>query len=290
MDRGKLSCVATDDERQRSVLVTAPRRAIGKRVAELRRNRGWNLDDLAQACARLGAPELNRAVIGNIESGRRTFVDVGEWLALSYALDCSPLHVLVPPHPDRSVDEQWISITSDRWFRPAWLRQWVRGRWAPSDVDPRIFYDEVPKEEWEPPEPTPQQIDERSDMVRAHRDLVAQFEPKRAPDEAASAIRDARRAEAYIADNGEVGEEPVRRAVATTEYEVRPGEGEQGWRVLKPGARRISGRASSSAAALKQATDLIRKRGGGRIIEYGTDGKARAIRDVDAAGHVRKRD
>jgi ribosome-binding protein aMBF1 (putative translation factor) len=75
--------------------------AVAARVREARRRRNWLTDDLAARCAELGHPELTRAVLENIESGRRDkdgrrrrYVTVEELRVLADALGFSPADVL----------------------------------------------------------------------------------------------------------------------------------------------------------------------------------------------------
>jgi len=75
--------------------------AVAARVREARRRRNWLTGDLAARCADLGHPELTRAVLENIESGRRDkdgrrrrYVTVEELRVLADALGFSPADVL----------------------------------------------------------------------------------------------------------------------------------------------------------------------------------------------------
>ena len=78
-------------QRKRREVWSNPTRTVAARVQELRRKRGWSAEALAEECADLGMPALNRSVIANIESGRRTYVSVEELLTLAYALDVAPV-------------------------------------------------------------------------------------------------------------------------------------------------------------------------------------------------------
>lgn len=51
---------------------------------------------LADRCAELGVTTLNRAVIANFETGRRTSIDFAEVLALAAALDVPPAVLAFP--------------------------------------------------------------------------------------------------------------------------------------------------------------------------------------------------
>lgn len=77
---------------------------IGQRVKEIRDKRGWTAEQLAARCAEIGAPELTRSVLANIESGRRDWesgrrrrdVTVDEMLTLAYALEVQPPLLFTP--------------------------------------------------------------------------------------------------------------------------------------------------------------------------------------------------
>ena len=96
-------------------------RSIGIRIAHYRRMNGVSTDDLADATS--GA--VSRAVIANIESGRKADVSVVQLLALAAALGVPPVALLLPleepealvtvrPNDDRrAIDTlDWISGTS----------------------------------------------------------------------------------------------------------------------------------------------------------------------------------
>lgn len=58
---------------------------------------------LADRCAEVGAPEVNRSVLANIESGRRDSVSVDELMILALALDVSPVDLLAADQDDGEV-------------------------------------------------------------------------------------------------------------------------------------------------------------------------------------------
>ncbi len=69
---------------------------VAARVRELREARGWSARALAERLRKLDGTRLDRAVLANLESGRRQSVSVDELLLLSIALDCAPVHLLLP--------------------------------------------------------------------------------------------------------------------------------------------------------------------------------------------------
>jgi transcriptional regulator with XRE-family HTH domain len=127
---------------------TSSTRAVAQRVRELRRKRGWSAENLAQRCAEVGAPGLNRAVIANLECGRRTYVTTDELLTLAYVLDVAPVHLLVPVNLDEAVAEHHYQLTPDRLIAVRDARQWIRGRFCPPGSDSRRYFSEVPLDEW----------------------------------------------------------------------------------------------------------------------------------------------
>ncbi len=69
-----------------------PSRVVGRQLKRLRESRGLSAQRLADRCAELGAPEINRSVIANIES-RRESVSIDEVSILAQALDVSPVQL-----------------------------------------------------------------------------------------------------------------------------------------------------------------------------------------------------
>jgi transcriptional regulator with XRE-family HTH domain len=83
---------------------------IGQRVKAIRDTRGWTAEQLAARCAEIGAAEITRSVIANIETGRRDEtgrrrreVTVDEMLTLAYALEVQPLALFVPLSGDEAL-------------------------------------------------------------------------------------------------------------------------------------------------------------------------------------------
>lgn len=90
-------------------------------------------------------PQLTAAALYVLEGPRPRNITVEELLTLAYALDVAPVHLLVP------VDAAEIDAyraTPNRSLPVRLARQWVRGYWCPSEVDPRIYYGEVPRDEF----------------------------------------------------------------------------------------------------------------------------------------------
>ena len=91
-----------------------PKRAsdlVAERLKEARQRRSWTAEDLAARCAEIGAPEITRSVIANIETGRRDergrrrrAVTVEELLSLAYALEVPPVLLLSPLGGDETLE------------------------------------------------------------------------------------------------------------------------------------------------------------------------------------------
>jgi transcriptional regulator with XRE-family HTH domain len=96
-------------------------------VRDLRRKRGWTAEDLAAQCTEIGAPEITRSVIANIETGRRDgdgrrrrAVTVEEWLILASALNVSPVELLGKGNWDET-----IAVTSITDLEAGAVASWI---------------------------------------------------------------------------------------------------------------------------------------------------------------------
>jgi transcriptional regulator with XRE-family HTH domain len=155
---------------QRHPSVVDPSDNVARRIRELRTRRGWSAERLAKACADVGRPELNRSVIANIESRRRREVTLEEAVTLAYVLDVAPVHLMVP------VDDAELYLgTPDPLPNPA-ARAWIRGEWCPPGCDPRVYFSEVPAEEFRPERPSSDTIAAHGEQVQYRRDLDAEVE------------------------------------------------------------------------------------------------------------------
>lgn len=96
------------------VLMTQPvlsiNEVIAARVREYRQRRGWSVRQLAEECAKHGAPQLTAASLGNIERGqdegakrKRREVTVAELVILGYVFDIPPVLLMFPIGMDASV-------------------------------------------------------------------------------------------------------------------------------------------------------------------------------------------
>lgn len=66
-------------------------------VEDLRNQRGWSVQHLADRCAEAGQPSLKRSVLVNLQRGRRRYLTIGELMALAAVFDVVPAALLGPP-------------------------------------------------------------------------------------------------------------------------------------------------------------------------------------------------
>jgi transcriptional regulator with XRE-family HTH domain len=141
------------DVTQRRERWSSATQTVAAQVRELRQRRGWSAEDLARECERLGAPDLNRSVLANLESGRRKYITADEVLTLAYALDVAPVHLLVPIDRRDDLDADRYRVAPDVFLSPAATRAWIRGTFCPPGRDPRRYFGNVPADEYQPPTP-----------------------------------------------------------------------------------------------------------------------------------------
>lgn len=133
-----------------SVLVTEPTpptvaEVIAQRVRKFRAQRGWSVRQLAEECAKAGAPQLTIASLGNIERGqdpeakrKRRDVTVEELLVLGYVLNVPPVLLMLPYG---ELDE--VSILPSVRAHPIAALDWINGR-NRSEIRETFGVDEVP--------------------------------------------------------------------------------------------------------------------------------------------------
>lgn len=164
-----------------ALAVQTPRRVAEDRIREVREQRGWTHEQLAQQCRNLGAHQLTSEAIAAIESHELGVLDINDVMAICYALDVAPVHVLAPIKDADDADDHRINAAPDRYLRPDWYREWIKGTWAPSDMDAEwYFWRTAPIEEWHPKELTIDEIERASEAIRQARMLEAMTQPHRA--------------------------------------------------------------------------------------------------------------
>ncbi|RSN71338.1 helix-turn-helix domain-containing protein [Actinomadura sp. WAC 06369] len=140
-----------------------PAKVIAERVKDVRLRRKMSASQLADELAREGI-KWNRSIVANFESGRRRSVTVEELLALAYVLDVAPIHLLIPLE-----DGKWYHFTPERATPTGFVREWVRGRHPLQSTNARLFFSEVPDKEWQPPEMTEEEVEQRSRITEVFR-------------------------------------------------------------------------------------------------------------------------
>lgn len=130
-----------------------PSTVVAQRIRSLRGARSWSADRLADECANLGAPQINRSVIANIETGRRSSVSLEEWLVLALALGVAPLDLISP--------DDWegeVAVASERAEDVETFRRWAVGKEHLADTDASVYY----SQQWSRAE---RELDELSHLV-----------------------------------------------------------------------------------------------------------------------------
>ena len=109
-----------------------PSDVVAERFRDERRRQGLSTRSVAERCAELGAPQLTAPVLMNIENGRRDEsgrrrrdVSVDELLTLAYALEISPLALLLGP------DDEAYAVTPELLTTAARVFEWLVGERLP---------------------------------------------------------------------------------------------------------------------------------------------------------------
>lgn len=118
----------------------------------MRKRRDLSLGDLAARCAEIDpGRKWTENTIENIEGGRRRggshrrAVTVDELLTLAAALNVAPVHLLVSPDDFLSS----YQVTSEISAAAIYVRHWIRGVLPLAEADPREYFSEVPRTEYE---------------------------------------------------------------------------------------------------------------------------------------------
>ncbi|MCS5498197.1 helix-turn-helix domain-containing protein [Cnuibacter physcomitrellae] len=118
---------------------SAPRSSLGSRIRDLRRERGFRTQkDLADA---IEGGNVSLATIENIESGRKTNIDVSQLLNIARALRVPPIYLLAPIRaPDAVIDIPNLSSAFDGMTAiefDAWLGGVEAGAYRATTVEER---------------------------------------------------------------------------------------------------------------------------------------------------------
>jgi transcriptional regulator with XRE-family HTH domain len=120
-----------------------PVEVVARRMREVRETRRLTAAQLADLMRAAGIP-WDRQIVTNLETGRRQAVSVDELLALAVVLQVAPIHLLVPLD-----GEQPYRVTPEWVQRAIRVREWVRGTLPLRPEDRRLYYSEIPDNEWE---------------------------------------------------------------------------------------------------------------------------------------------
>jgi transcriptional regulator with XRE-family HTH domain len=116
--------------------------SVARRVRQLRERHGFSQQDLVTKLQNFGLP-IDRSAIARLEVGKRGLI-VEELMRLAFVLDVAPVHLLVDPDGEES-----IAPTPHSEVSPAEARAWICGRMPLVPQDPRMFWFERPKAEFE---------------------------------------------------------------------------------------------------------------------------------------------
>ena len=112
-----------------------PNQVVGERVRTIREARRLSQRELAARVQALGV-RIHHPGIGKVEQGQRR-LDVSELFAFAYALDVSPLHLMVPADDDAG----GVAVTPDVTLTKSGnLRRWIRGHVPLAGQDGSRFY------------------------------------------------------------------------------------------------------------------------------------------------------
>jgi transcriptional regulator with XRE-family HTH domain len=116
---------------------------VARRVRHLRAQLGWSQQDLADRLANLGLP-IDRSSLARLENENRG-VGVDEAIALAYALNVAPVHLMV----DTDDDAEPVAPVPGSEISPREARAWIRGVMPMIFQDPRGYFMNVPRAEFE---------------------------------------------------------------------------------------------------------------------------------------------
>jgi transcriptional regulator with XRE-family HTH domain len=134
-------------ELEHKQIVTAGQAFAGQ-LKRIRTRHEWTQRQLADRLAELGYP-IDRPTLSKLERGgeRARNVKLEEVLAIAYALDVSPYHLIAP----YSMESRLEVVPKERPFVPGVVRRWLAaddelpGQDLPGQ-DPRFFFTELPPE------------------------------------------------------------------------------------------------------------------------------------------------
>jgi transcriptional regulator with XRE-family HTH domain len=124
-------------------MMRTPHDVAIERIRQLRKRHGYTQQQLADQLNLLGA-QTDRAAVAKVELGQRG-LSVNEAFLFAAVLNVAPVHLFAPTD-----DDDPISLGPNMTVTPHEMRRWVRGEQPlGSWQDERIYYSEIPKEEFE---------------------------------------------------------------------------------------------------------------------------------------------
>jgi transcriptional regulator with XRE-family HTH domain len=115
---------------------------VARRVRALRERHGWSQQDLVDKLKNFGMP-IDRSAVARLENGRRA-VSLEEAMRLAFALNVAPVHLLVDPDSDEPI----VPVVGHE-LEPWAARAWIRGQKPIMWQEPRVYFSEIPKSEFE---------------------------------------------------------------------------------------------------------------------------------------------
>lgn len=106
-----------------------PTQVIAKRVRELRTDRKWTAQQLAEKVTTTGVV-WNRGTIAKLENGRRDAVSVEELFALAWAFGVPPIVLVLPDDPGAPYQLTPVVTTSAKG-----VFGWMTGAFPPVDAE-----------------------------------------------------------------------------------------------------------------------------------------------------------
>jgi transcriptional regulator with XRE-family HTH domain len=120
--------------------------AFAARLKQVRTRHGWTQAQLSRRLEELGYP-IDRPTLSKLERGgsRARNVKLEEVVAIAYALDVSPMHLLAP----YSMESRLQVVPTVRPSVPGVARRWIAGEWELPGQDPQFWFTEQPPERLE---------------------------------------------------------------------------------------------------------------------------------------------
>lgn len=131
-DYPSFGCTATDRAGYSDDVSQLPQPGLGQRIAYYRKLNGWSAERLAQEAGE----GVTRAILAQLEAGRRDSVSLQQFMAICLALAVPPAALLADPlHPARLV-ERPASMGGEGPIPVGRLQLWAAGELnAPSDFE-----------------------------------------------------------------------------------------------------------------------------------------------------------